>query len=167
MNITIDTLQDDWIASASSREEDTWVITDAVLTGLICLIFMLRKVDIVDSNLPLQLCKDLDVPTSPLVLDASRHFIRLINHVLSNSPYVETVSALLGAYGAYTPAACMYYHVLHAPDIRVHMADIQSLERLADRVSAIAGSQREFYPFLRALETLNSEVRKRVNDMRA
>ncbi|POR34906.1 Uncharacterized protein TPAR_04907 [Tolypocladium paradoxum] len=66
------------------------------------------------------------------------------------------MSATLGAYRAYKPAVCMYYQVLHAPDIRVHMADIKSLERLTDPVSAIAGNQREFYPFIRATETLNS-----------
>ncbi|KND93071.1 hypothetical protein TOPH_02093 [Tolypocladium ophioglossoides CBS 100239] len=160
----IQQLFDDWITSASSREEDTWVIADALLTGHICLIFMLRKVDTVNTDLPQEICKDLDVPTSPLVLDASRYFVKLINHVLTIYPYAETMSAMLGTYGAYAPAACLYYQVLHAPDVRLHMADIQSLERLTDRVSVIASSQREFYPFIRAMEKLNSEVRKRVND---
>ncbi|KAJ6440946.1 fungal specific transcription factor [Purpureocillium lavendulum] len=168
----IEQLYHDWQAHdfstlTSDKEEDTWVVADCLITGYTCIIFMLRKIDVLGTDSPTIVGKDSDLPTHPLVIVAARHIIRLANHILATYSNPETMSAVLGAYGAYIPAACLYHEVLHAEDVRVYTQDIESLEHFSSLVCSISRGRRELYPFVRAMNTLDADVKKKCAEAKA
>lgn len=77
------------------------------------------------------------------------------------------MSAVLGAYGAYIPAACLYREVLRAEDARAHAHDMEVLDRFSSLVCSISRGRRELYPFVRAMNTLNADVKKKCEETRA
>ncbi|GJN71554.1 fungal specific transcription factor [Purpureocillium lilacinum] len=168
----IEQLYVDWQAHdfstlTSEKEEDTWVVADCLITGYTCIIFMLRKIDVLGTDSPILVARDADLPTHPLVLVAARHIIRVANHILAIYSNPETMSAVLGAYGAYIPAACLYREVLRAEDARAHAHDMEVLDRFSSLVCSISRGRRELYPFVRAMNTLNADVKKKCEETRA
>ncbi|UNI17408.1 hypothetical protein JDV02_003750 [Purpureocillium takamizusanense] len=177
----------DFSTSTSEKEDDTWVVADCLITGYTCIIFMLRKVDVLGTDsTTTTIGRDADLPSHPVVLVAARHIIRVANHILATYSNPETLSAVLGAYGAYIPAACLYREVLraeldapssssrahnhrhhHHDHHHDHAHDMEALDRFSSLVCSISRGRRELYPIVRAMNTLNADVKKKCEEARA
>ena len=102
-----DIAQEDWIQQAEDTDNsfDWWMLIDVWLTGSIAIIFMLRKLNILDSSSPSPIVSDTDVPQSPLAIQASRNFLGMMHRLLARLP-------ALGVSGAWFHSAITTFAVL-------------------------------------------------------
>ncbi|KAF4980696.1 hypothetical protein FZEAL_3364 [Fusarium zealandicum] len=152
----------EWMADAPDNERDVWLVADVLFTGYTSIIYMFRKMALLDSNSPKPPITDLDIPDSPIVEDAARHIINLLNRLLTMYPFVETMTCLFGAYRCFVAYAYLANTVLHAEDARVYMEDVKSLERLGNQTAFLARGQKDIVPLVRALQLINDEIRRKL-----
>ncbi|KAM0214722.1 hypothetical protein ACHAQD_008620, partial [Fusarium lateritium] len=69
----------EWMEAAQDNEQEIWVVADVILTGYTSIIYMFRKMALLDSNSPRPPTTDLDIPDSPIVEDAARRLIAALN----------------------------------------------------------------------------------------
>lgn len=162
--VMLTNLKKDWDGSAHCRE-DNYTVLDALLTGYTCVIFMLHKLDVLDSASHHLMEKDADLPGSPLALNAAREIVKTLTQLISLHPYPETISTFIGAFESYIAIAYLYRKVLNAHDIGAEQTDIESLERFSSYVTTVSQETSEFQPLVRALNTLTTEIKKRVDTM--
>ncbi|KAH7001282.1 hypothetical protein EDB80DRAFT_721918 [Ilyonectria destructans] len=153
----------EWLANAPDQEADLWEVADVLLTGYTAIIYMFRKMAVLDSSSPEPVTTELDIPESPVVTDAARSIIDVLCQILVKIPYVESMVTLFGAYRSYIAFSYLTNTLLRAPDIRQHMADVKSLERLGDQAELLAKGQSDIFPLVRAMQNLNAEIRSRCN----
>ncbi|KPM45837.1 hypothetical protein AK830_g681 [Neonectria ditissima] len=151
----------EWMANAPNREAEVWEVVDVLLTGYTAIIYMFRKMAVLDSSSPKPVTTELDIPESPVVTETARSIIDLLGQVLVMVPYVETMVTLFGAYRCHVAFSYLANSLLRAPDIRQRMADIESLERLGDQAELLAKGQSDILPLVRAMQNLNAEIRRR------
>ncbi|KAI6760676.1 hypothetical protein HG530_009536 [Fusarium avenaceum] len=120
----------EWMDAAQDNDQDIWVVADVILTGYTSIIYMFRKMALLDSNSPRPPTTDLDIPDSPIVEDAARHLIAALNRLLAVYPYGATMTGLFGAYRCFVAFAYLANTILRAEDPLRYMADIEALERL-------------------------------------
>ncbi|KAL4729019.1 hypothetical protein ACLX1H_003427 [Fusarium chlamydosporum] len=77
----------EWLEAAQDNEQDIWVVADVILTGYTSIIYMFRKMALLNSNSPRPPTTDLDIPDSPIVEDAARRLIGALNRLLVIYPY--------------------------------------------------------------------------------
>lgn len=123
---------------------------------------MLRKMATLDSNSPQPVTTDTDIPDSPFALKAARHVVDIVGWLLATYPNSSTLSSTFGAYRAYVPFAYLTSHILKSPDCSQYAADIESLKRAGRAVGEISRHERDFTPLANAMQTLNEEVRKKL-----
>lgn len=155
-------MQTEWAKKAAANCLETWLVADVALNGYTCIIFMLRKMATLDSNSPQPVTTDTDIPDSPFALRAARHVVDIVGWLLATYPNSSTLSSTFGAYRAYVPFAYLTSHILKSPDITKYAADIESLQRAARTVEEISKNERDFTPLASAMQTLNEEVRKKL-----
>ena len=157
-------LQTERFKHADANEPDAWMVAEVALNGYTCIIFMLRKMATLDSSSPQPISTDADVPDSPIALEAARHLVDIVAGLLTRYPTPSTLASTFGAYRAYVPFAHVVSHILRCPegaDVGAYAADVESLERAGRCVAEISRTERDFVPLARALQSLNSEVRKK------
>ncbi|KAG8667529.1 hypothetical protein FPOAC2_12697 [Fusarium poae] len=152
----------EWLEDAHDNEQDIWVVTDVILTGYTCIIYMFRKMALLNSNSPRPPTTDLDIPDSPIVEDAARRLIAALNRLLEIFPYGVTMTALFGAYRCHVAFAYLANTILRAQDPRVYMADIQALEQLSDKCTELCRGNRDIVPLLKAMQNITEEIRKKL-----
>ncbi|KAF4500914.1 transcription factor [Fusarium agapanthi] len=69
----------EWLEGAQDNEQDIWVVADVILTGYTSIIYMFRKMALLNSTSPRPPTTDLDIPDSPIVEDAARRLIAALN----------------------------------------------------------------------------------------
>ncbi|KAM5355177.1 hypothetical protein ACJ41O_001823 [Fusarium nematophilum] len=153
----------EWIANAPDNEQDVWVVADVILTGYTSIIYMFRKMAVLDSNSPRPPTTDLDIPDSPIVEDAARHVIDVLGRLLTMYPYVETMTCLFGAYRCYVAYAYLANAILQAPDAGQYVEDAKLLERMGSQTAYLARGQTDIVPLVRAMQTINDEIRKKLD----
>lgn len=152
----------EWMADAPEKEQDIWVVVDVLFTGYTSIIYMFRKMSLLDSTSPRPPTTDLDIPESPIVEDACRHIINLLSQLLVIYPYVETMTTLFGAYRCFVAYAYLANSILQADDPQSYMKDAESLERLGNQSALLARGQKDIVPLVRAMQTINEEIRKKI-----
>lgn len=163
LQLYLTVVQNEWLANAPDQEADLWEVADVLLTGYTAIIYMFRKMAVLDSSSPEPVTTELDIPESPVVTDAARSIIDVLCQILVKIPYVESMVTLFGAYRSYIAFSYLTNTLLRAPDIRQHMADVKSLERLGDQAELLAKGQSDIFPLVRAMQNLNAEIRSRCN----
>ncbi|KAF7548553.1 hypothetical protein G7Z17_g6983 [Cylindrodendrum hubeiense] len=167
LQIFVEWQLNEWMANAPDQEAEIWEVADVLLTGYTAIIYMFRKMAVLDSNSPEPVTTELDIPESPVVTDAARSAIDVLSQILVKIPYVETMVTLFGAYRSYIAFSYLANAILRAPDIHQHMADIKSLERLGNQAELLAKGQSDILPLVRAMQNLNAEIRRRYNEQEA
>ncbi|KAH6896014.1 hypothetical protein B0T10DRAFT_479304 [Thelonectria olida] len=155
---------EDWIQQAEDTDNsfDWWMLIDVWLTGSIAIIFMLRKLNILDSSSPSPIVSDTDVPQSPLAIQASRNFLGMMHRLLARCPVLETMSIMVGYFQAFVPYGCLAGNIVRSRNPGALVADLELLESVAERVTVMAKEERDFTPLARAVQGLNGEMRKLV-----
>lgn len=149
---------------AGGNHAEAWMACDVAMSGYTYIIFMLRKLSVLQSDSPRPVLSDADVPDSPLAVDASRNLLTIVHGLLVQNPSPETMCLLFGIYRLYVAFACLLNSILRAPDVRERLDDVTLVERLADvMVLALAG-EKDFVPLIRALQSLGVEVKRKVSE---
>ncbi|KAM0445491.1 hypothetical protein ACHAQK_001701 [Fusarium lateritium] len=153
----------EWMEAAQDNEQEIWVVADVILTGYTSIIYMFRKMALLDSNSPRPPTTDLDIPDSPIVEDAARRLIAALNRLLVIYPYGVTMTALFGAYRCFVAFAYLANTVLRAKDPRLYMADVEALERLSDQSTFLCRGNRDIMPLVKAMQSITEEIRKKLD----
>ncbi|KAM0251860.1 hypothetical protein ACHAP5_001523 [Fusarium lateritium] len=153
----------EWMEAAQDNEQEIWVVADVILTGYTSIIYMFRKMSLLDSNSPRPPTTDLDIPDSPIVEDAARRLIAALNRLLVIYPYGVTMTALFGAYRCFVAFAYLANTVLRAKDPRLYMADVEALERLSDQSTFLCRGNRDVMPLVKAMQSITEEIRKKLD----
>ncbi|KAH7483947.1 hypothetical protein IWW34DRAFT_730305 [Fusarium oxysporum f. sp. albedinis] len=154
----------EWLEGAQDNEQDIWVVADVILTGYTSIIYMFRKMALLNSTSPRPPTTDLDIPDSPIVEDAARRLIAALNRLLVIYPYGVTMTALFGAYRCFVAFAYLANTILRAEDPRSYMADIKALERLSDQSTLLCRGNRDVMPLVKAMQSINEEIRKKLEN---
>lgn len=141
------------------------MILDSLLTRYSCIIFMLRKPDVLDTTSYRPIETDAELPSPPLALLAAREFVKNLTRIISHNPCQETVSTFIGAFESYVAIAYVLREELHADDIGRLQGDVESLERFSTCITTISWGSSEFQSLVRALRSLSAEVHRRVELM--
>jgi hypothetical protein len=159
-----DNAQEDWIQEAEDTDSsfDWWMLIDVWLTGSIAIIFMLRKLNILDSSSASPIVSDSDIPQSPLAIQASRNFLRMMHRLLARCPILETMSIMVGYFQAFVRYGCLAGNIVRSPNPSALVADLKLLESVAERVTIMAKEEKDFTPLARAVQNLNGEMRRLV-----
>ncbi|KAM0241728.1 hypothetical protein ACHAPO_001419 [Fusarium lateritium] len=152
----------EWLEAAQDNEQDIWVVADVILTGYTSIIYMFRKMALLNSNSPRPPTTDLDIPDSPIVDDAARRLIAALNRLLVIYPYGVTMTALFGAYRCFVAFAYLANTILRAEDPRMYMADIKALEQLSDTSTELCRGNRDVVPLVKAMQNITEEIRKKL-----
>ena len=128
-----------------------WLVVDVILTAYTSIIYMFRKMAVLDSTSPQPPITDLDIPNSPIVTHAARQIVACLGRLLVLSPGVETMTAIFGAYRCYVAVAILEF-----------MNDIESLDHLGNQALLLSRGQRDIMPLVKAMQTVNVEIRHRV-----
>ncbi|RGP63281.1 transcription factor [Fusarium longipes] len=152
----------EWLEAAQDNEQDIWVVADVILTGYTSIIYMFRKMALLNSNSPRPPTTDLDIPDSPIVEDAARRLIAALNRLLFIYPYGVTMTALFGAYRCFVAFAYLANTILRAKDLRLYMADIRALEQLSDKSTNLCRGNRDVVPLVKAMQNITEEIRKKL-----
>lgn len=155
--------QIEWMNAAQDNDQDIWVVADVILTGYTSIIYMFRKMALLDSNSPRPPTTDLDIPDSPIVEDAARHLIAALNRLLAVYPYGATMTGLFGAYRCFVAFAYLANTILRAEDPRRYMADIEALERLSNQSTLLCRGNRDVMPLVKAMQSITEEIRKKLD----
>ncbi|WZH41896.1 Zn2-C6 fungal-type domain-containing protein [Fusarium acuminatum] len=153
----------EWIEAAQDNEQDIWVVSDVILTGYTSIIYMFRKMALLDSNSPRPPTTDLDIPDSPIVEDAARRLIATLNRLLVLYPYGVTMTGLFGAYRCFVAFAYLANTILRAEDPRRYMADVEALERLSNQSTFLCRGNRDVMPLVKAMQSITEEIRKKLD----
>ncbi|KAM0349090.1 hypothetical protein ACHAPU_004025 [Fusarium lateritium] len=154
--------QIEWFETAQDNEQDIWVVADVILTSYTSIIYMFRKMALLNSNSPRPPTTDLDIPDSPIVEDAARRLIAALNRLLVIYPYGVTMAALFGAYRCYVAFAYLANTILRAEDPRLYMADIKALESLSNQSTLLCRGSRDVMPLVKAMQSIIEEIRKKL-----
>ncbi|KAF4454965.1 transcription factor [Fusarium austroafricanum] len=153
----------EWMEDAQDNEQDIWVVADVILTGYTSIIYMFRKMALLNSTSPRPPTTDLDIPDSPIVEDAARRLIAALNRLLVIYPYGVTMTALFGAYRCFVAFAYLANTILRAEDPRIYTADIKALKRLSDQSTFLCRGNRDVMPLVKAMQIINEEIRKKLD----
>ncbi|KAF5658983.1 transcription factor [Fusarium heterosporum] len=152
----------EWFEAAQDNEQDIWVVADVILTSYTSIIYMFRKMALLDSNSPRPPTTDLDIPDSPIVEDAARRLIAALNRLLVIYPYGVTMTALFGAYRCFVAFAYLANTILRAEDPRLYMSDIKALESLSNKSALLCRGNRDVMPLIKAMQSITEEIRKKL-----
>lgn len=152
----------EWLNDAQDNEQDIWGVADVILTGCTSIIYMFRKMALLDSDSPRPPATDLDIPDSPIVEDAARRLITTLNRLLDICPYGVTMTSLFGAYRCFVAFAYLANTILRAEDPRQYMADIEALEQLSDTSTELCRGNRDVVPLIKAMQSITEEIRKKL-----
>lgn len=137
---------------------------DVAMSGHTYIIFMLRKLSVLQSDSPRPVLSDADVPDCPLAVDASRNLLAIVHGLLVQNPSPETMCLLFGIYRLYVALACLLNSILRAPDVRGRLDDVALVERLADVMVLAMRGEKDFVPLIRALQSRGVEVKRKVSE---
>ncbi|KAH7161863.1 hypothetical protein EDB81DRAFT_925661 [Dactylonectria macrodidyma] len=153
----------DWIEDTHNEDVNFWEVAEVLLFGYTSMFFMYRKLDVLNSDSPEPLVTDADLPDCPLVVDASRQIVQVMGRVLLRIPYVETMVFFFGTYRCYVAIACLAKSILCATNIKAHMEDIKSLDRLGNQAEVLSRGAEDIAPLVRAIQNLNTEIQQHLN----
>ncbi|GKU06977.1 unnamed protein product [Fusarium langsethiae] len=143
----------EWLEAAQDNEQDIWVVADVILTGYTSIIYMFRKMALLNSNSPRPPTTDLDIPDSP---------IATLNRLLVIYPYGMTMTALFGAYRCFVAFAYLANTILRAEHPRLYMADIEALGQLSDKSTDLCRGNRDVVPLVKSMQNIIEEIRKKL-----
>ncbi|KAH7129770.1 hypothetical protein B0J13DRAFT_132235 [Dactylonectria estremocensis] len=153
----------DWIEDTHNEDVNFWEVAEVLLFGYTSMFFMYRKLDVLNSDSPEPLVTDADLPDCPLVVDVSRQIVQVMGRVLLRIPYVETMVFFFGTYRCYVAIACLAKSILCATNIKAHMEDIKSLDRLGNQAEVLSRGAEDIAPLVRAIQNLNTEIQQHLN----
>ncbi|KAK7421174.1 hypothetical protein QQX98_002303 [Neonectria punicea] len=151
---------EEWLQKAQDNDIHSWMLTDVVMTGYTAIIFMLRKYNILESSSPSPVSSDQDVPSSPFAVRASRHILIIIDRLLVNFAISETVSIIVGFFQAFIPYACLASNIVRSSNPGSLVSDMELLDRISESITNLSHKERDFMPLARALQGVNRELRK-------
>ncbi|GKT60664.1 fungal specific transcription factor [Colletotrichum tofieldiae] len=157
---------EDWIHRllADGNKGDYWYLGDIAMMAYTYVIFMLHRLAVLGSKAPHPVSSDTEVPDAPLAAEASRRLLRIVHAIMVDNLYAETMCCLLNMYRIYVAYACLMKSILRAADVRAHSDDIELLKMVGDAIVMASGSERDFVPLVRAVQSLNAEVQTRVDE---
>ncbi|KAL0936397.1 uncharacterized protein CTRU02_208612 [Colletotrichum truncatum] len=155
---------EDWLQRSADDMIQQWVLTDVVLVGYTCIIFMLRKATLLKSNSPNPVSSDENIPKTDFATRASRRIMELTYLMLHvwGFPAAEAISYILGAYRAHIAYAHLASNVINSSTPGDMAADLDLLDRVAQSMETAVQEEHDFAPLLRAMKKINAEVRERV-----
>lgn len=124
---------------------------------------MARKVDLLDvSYNPEQPC--VDIPYSPVIINAARNVMDCLSKILAVYPRVETMMVIFGAYRCYLAFSVVAINILNAPYPLEYAADIKLLENLTQQAAVLSRGQRDIGPLTLAMQSVIAEIKARVDE---
>ncbi|KAK1541941.1 hypothetical protein CPAR01_05328 [Colletotrichum paranaense] len=156
---------EDWIGRSGDNHMDLWMLAGLVLTGYTSIIFMLRKATLLNSNCPVPVCTDNNVPRTDFSTRASRRILNLTYNMLHiwKFPAAEAISYILGAYRAHTAYAHLASNAMNAPSPGDVIEDLHLLDRVAQGIETATQQESDFLPLAREMKRINAQVKERVN----
>jgi hypothetical protein len=158
--------QEEWLGSPQRGDFNEWSISELVLSGYICVLFMLGRATLSsrEEGQPL-LDSGHTIPKSDLSIRAARKVIDIVYHMVhvARLPGPETLSCVLGTYRAYVAYAHLASVLASEPDAVTAPDDLFRLKQFAECVQSVARDEREFMPLVRALEAVYNSVESRVS----
>ena len=138
-----------------------WILSGLILTGYTCILYMLRKATLLNSNSPNPAVGS--IPRTDLALRASRRLLKLTYQMLHvwKFPAIEAISYILGAYRAHIAYATVATNALEAPHAEYVAADLELLDGVASTIENVASGEKDFAPLARAMRMLNADIRSK------
>lgn len=84
----------------------------------------------------------------------------IIYRLLVKVPHSETMSLIVGFFQAFIPYACLASNVVHSPNPSDLVSDLELLEGIAKKITDLSQEEQDFTPLVRALQGVNSELRR-------
>ncbi|KAK7425747.1 hypothetical protein QQZ08_007722 [Neonectria magnoliae] len=151
---------EEWLQKAQDNDIHSWMLAEVVMTGYTAVLFMLRKYNILESSSPSPVSSDQDVPSSPFAVRASRHILVIIDRLLVNFAISETLSIIVGFFQAFIPYACLASNILRSSNPGSLASDMELLSRISESIASLSHKERDLMPLARALQGVNAELRK-------
>lgn len=157
-----DGLQHDWFQKVAGCDALTHIMSDVLLTGNICIIFMLRKIKVPPSAPYAPVTADVDLPSSPVALRAARRFLQVIETTMNKYPSPHFICVVFGTYQGYVACSCVASALLRG-EADGSAGDVELLERVTAAVEGISREEAGFEPLTAALREICVELRKRLD----
>ncbi|PSN75656.1 hypothetical protein BS50DRAFT_616230 [Corynespora cassiicola Philippines] len=150
-----------WLDRSSHDQMNLWILSGLILTGYTCILYMLRKATLLNSNSPNPAVGS--IPRTDLALRASRRLLKLTYQMLHvwKFPAIEAISYILGAYRAHIAYATVASNALEAPHAEHVAADLELLDGVASTIENVASGEKDFAPLARAMRMLNADIRSK------
>ncbi|KAH6675390.1 hypothetical protein F5X68DRAFT_278429 [Plectosphaerella plurivora] len=158
--------QEEWMQSYSGDDLNSWILGNLALSAYTCILFMLRKATLPNSNEHRPLLSDTDdmIPRNEMSMRISRKVLRVVHLMIQvvGLPGPESISLFLGNYRAYIAHAHLASGLLLDPASPTAEEDFLLLTQVADCVDTVTREGAEFMPLGRSLKYVNREVEKRM-----
>lgn len=138
-------------------------MSDILLTGYTCIIFMLRKLVVPPSAPYTPVSTDADLPTSPVAIRAARRILEVVEEAISTCPCPDTMCVVFGTYQGYVACACVASAVMRGEGGE-GVEDVELLERVTAAAAPISKEEAGFEPLIIALREICVQLRKRLDE---
>jgi hypothetical protein len=103
--------------------------------------------------------RTIGVTNSPLVIDTSRHILRIVDGILDQVPTLAIMSLSFFSLMAFMPYASIAEHA--ESESKADQGDLILLERLKDTITAICKEETDFMPLAKAMQKACDRVKAR------
>lgn len=156
-----DRFQHEWFRKVAGRDVLTYIMTDVLLTGNTCIMFMLRKLAVPPSAPYSPVSTDADLPASPVALRAARRFLQVAETAMSKYPSPHIMCVIFGTYQGYVACACVASTVMRGEGDG-GVEDVELLEGVTAAAAGISREEAGFEPLVVALREICVGLRKRL-----
>lgn len=137
-------------------------MSDVLLTGYTCIIFMLRKLAVSPLAPYTPVSTDADLPASPVALRAARRVLQVVDTAVSKYPSPDFMCIVFGTYQGYVACACVASAVMRG-EVGSGVEDVELLERVTAAAASISKEEAGFEPLIMALREICVELWKRLD----
>ncbi|KAM6506919.1 hypothetical protein FALCPG4_018737 [Fusarium falciforme] len=162
----IEELFEEWsVRDSMKAHEDNvaywWMLYDLMLTGYCSIMFMRRKMAVLQFDLSGTFNTDEDVPITTLSTNTARRIMDLARLSLRKYPHPATASTVFGAFRCYVAYGSLARHLFCGDPRELGLAaatDMALLEQVAQSMSTIAEMDKDFVPLVRTFHELNTGI---------
>ena len=138
-------------------------MSDVLLTGYTCIIFMLRKLAVTPSAPYTPVSTDADLPTSPVAIRAARRILQVVETAVRKFQSPDFMCVVFGTYQGYVACACLASAVMRG-EVGSGVEDVELLERVTAAAAPVSKDEAAFEPLIMALREICVELRKRLDE---